>query len=258
MNVNRGLKTLIIFTFFSVNFAFAQQKEYPIAPKMSAEMTEVWLPQPEIVTTDDFDNKMVKAPSDAIILYDGTSTNEWKKAKKDEKIEWISEDGVLTILPKSGSIKTLREFGDCQLHIEWSVPEDTQGEGQDRGNSGVLMQERYEIQILDNYNNETYANGQAGSIYKQTAPLVNAMQKPGKWNVYDIIYTAPIFKDGKMVVNPNVTVIHNGVVIQNNTDILGTTQYIGLPQIEEHGRASILLQDHRNPVMFRNIWIREL
>ena len=142
------------------------------------------------------------------------------------------------------------------------MPEDIEGESQLRGNSGVYMQDKYEVQILDNYKNETYVNGMAGSIYKQTPPLVNAMRKPGEWNVYDIIYTAPVFKeDGTYLYPPKVTVIQNGVVLQNNTTILGTTEYIGFPHVAKHGAGPIRLQMHGDPskgISFRNIWIREM
>lgn len=237
--------------------ATAQDKKFPDPEPMRAAMTEFWYPQPDVVTTDDFDDKMIAPPSDAIILYNGETTKEWVTTKG-ENIQWVSEGGVLTVKPRSGSIKTVREFDDFQLHIEWSAPSEVVSESQGRGNSGVFLQERYEVQMLDSYQNPTYSNGQAGSIYKQTPPLVNAMQKPGKWNVYDIIYTAPIFKNGKMVQKPRVTVLHNGVLVQNHTAILGTTEYIGLPKQTEHGKAPISLQDHGNETRFRNIWIREL
>ena len=160
---------------------------------------------------------------------------------------------------KSGNIQTKRNFGDCQLHIEWCTPENVSDTGQLRSNSGVFLQSLYEVQILDSYLNDTYWNGQAGSIYKQSAPLVNACQKPGKWNTYDIIYTAPRFKDdGTLHSHGRITVLHNGVLIQNNTLILGTTEFIGFPKTVAHGRGPIVLQDHLNPVRFRNIWIREL
>lgn len=157
----------------------------------------------------------------------------------------------MTVKPHSGSIRTKKDFGDFQLHLEWSAPTEIVGESQGRGNSGVFMQGMYEVQILDNYQNETYANGQAGSIYKQTPPLVNACQKPGKWNTYDIIYTAPRFKeDGSLQSHGRITVLHNGVLVQNNTMILGTTEFIGFPRIVAHGKGPIILQDHLNPGAF--------
>ena len=174
-------------------------------------------------------------------------------------VGWQFKNRFITVKPHSGSIRTKTDFGDFQLHLEWSAPTEIVGESQGRGNSGVFMQGMYEVQILDNYQNETYANGQAGSIYKQTPPLVNACQKPGKWNTYDIIYTAPRFKeDGSLQSHGRITVLHNGVLVQNNTMILGTTEFIGFPRIVAHGKGPIILQDHLNPVRFRNIWIREL
>jgi hypothetical protein len=169
---------------------------------------------------------------------------------------------VFTVKKGTGDIQTKREFNDFQLHLEWLIPEGITGESQARGNSGVFLQGMYEIQILDCYQNETYVNGQTGSVYKQTPPLVNAMNRPGEWNTYDIIYTAPTFKaDGTYRTHPRVTVIQNGVVLQNNTIILGTTEYIGFPKVVEHGAGPIRLQDHGDPsapISFRNIWIREL
>ena len=160
------------------------------------------------------------------------------------------------------AFQTKQKFDSFQLHIEWCVPENITGESQLRGNSGVFLQGLYEVQILDCYNNPTYVNGQTGSIYKQSIPLANAMRKPGEWNVYDIIYNAPTFKkDGSYRTHPTVTVIHNGVVLQNNTTILGTTEWIGFPQVKAHGAGPIILQSHGDPsepISFRNIWIREL
>ncbi len=232
-----------------------QSKEYPKAGKMEPNMTEFWLPQPKIVTP----GTAKMAPSDAIVLFDGTNLSEWESTRKGNPIGWEIKEGALVVKGGTGAIRTKQKFESFQLHLEWSAPTEIVGTGQGRANSGVFLQERYEVQILDNYENETYSNGQAGSIYKQTRPLVNAMRKPGEWNVYDIIYTAPIFKeDGTCIYPPRVTVIHNGVVVQNNTTILGPTEYIGIPKQTAHGAGSIMLQDHGNPVRFRNIWIREL
>ena len=175
---------------------------------------------------------------------------------------WIVKDGVFTVDKKKGDILTKQKFENFQLHIEWCVPENITGTSQGRGNSGIFLQDMYEIQVLDCYNNETYVNGQTGSVYKQTPPLANAMRKPGEWNVYDIIYSAPIFKeDGTYRVPPRVTVIQNGIVLQNNTTILGTTEYIGFPKVVKHGAGPIRLQSHGDPsepISFRNIWIREM
>lgn len=233
------------------------QKEYPQPGQMEPDMSEFWLPQPKIVTPGDFAANT--APSDAIVLFDGKDLSSWE-TPDGETAPWaVNNDRTFTVKPGSGSIQTKQLFDNFQLHIEWSAPTAISGESQDRGNSGVYMQGMYEVQVLDSYNNETYANGQAGSIYKQSAPLVNAMRKPGEWNTYDIIYSAPVFKeDGTYRVPPSITVIHNGVVIQNHTTILGTTEYVGFPQVREHGAGPILLQDHWHSVSYRNIWIREL
>lgn len=221
--------------------------------EMTPEMTEQWEPEPEVVTP----GKDGAAPSDAIVLFDGKDLSKWKAKGSDAGAGWPVTDGFFTA--GKGDISTKEEFQDFQLHIEWSAPEKVEGEGQGRGNSGIFLQDRYEVQILDSYENRTYSNGQAGSIYKQYPPLVNAMRKPGDWNTYDIIYTAPRFKeDGSLFSEARVTVLHNGVVIQNNAVIRGTTEYIGLPKYKEHGKGPISLQDHGNPVRFRNIWIREL
>lgn len=233
------------------------QKSYPKPEAMRPGMTEFWEPQPTIVTPGDIQTN--SAPSDAIVLFDGKDLSAWENGKKGA-VEWVvNSDGTFTVVKGKGGIQTKQQFEDFQLHIEWRIPTDISGESQGRGNSGVFLQGIYELQILDNYQNETYSNGQAGSIYKQARPLVNAMRKPGEWNVYDIIYKAPIFKeDGTYRTPPTVTVIHNGIVVQNNTTIIGTTEYIGIPRVVKHGPGPISLQDHGDPVSFRNIWIREL
>ena len=162
----------------------------------------------------------------------------------------------------TGVIKSKRKFSNFQLHIEWKTPSEVTGESQGRGNSGVFLQELYEVQVLDSYNNRTYRNGQAGSIYKQYPPLVNTCKKPGEWQSYDIIFTAPVFGNDSTVfaIPPRVTVIQNGVLVQNNVSLRGPTEYIGIPEyfIKKHGPGSLVLQDHGNPVAYRNIWIREL
>jgi hypothetical protein len=166
----------------------------------------------------------------------------------------------MTVVKGTGDIRTTRRFGDCQLHVEWRTPPVATGEGQGRGNSGVFLQERYEVQVLDSFDNRTYSNGQAASIYKQHIPLVNASRPPGEWQTYDIIYTAPRFADDGTVRRPAyMTVLHNGVLAQQHVEVKGTTVYIGQPRYEPHGAAEPLrLQDHGDPVSYRNIWIREL
>lgn len=230
--------------------------------KMTHEMTEWYTPVPPVVTPgNEIKGGGFTAPSDAIVLFDGKDLSKWENPKGGPA-EWKVKDGVFTVDKSKGDIQTKDKFNDFQLHIEWRVPKNIEGSDQLRGNSGIYLQGMYEVQVLDNYNNKTYVNGMAGSIYKQSAPLANAMRKPGEWNVYDIIYTAPVFKeDGTYRSRPRVTVIQNGVILQNNTEILGTTEFIGLPRTVKHGAGPILLQahgDNSQPISFRNIWIRNL
>lgn len=240
--------------------ASAQQKEYPKQEKMKPGMSEYWTPQPRVVTPGD--EKTSSAPDDAIVLFDGKDLSAWTNGDGTAEAGWTVKKGIVTVDKSKGDIVTKQKFGSFQLHLEWRVPEGITGESQARGNSGVFLQDKYEIQILDCYQNETYVNGMTGSIYKQTPPLVNAMRKPGEWNVYDIIYTAPVFKeDGTYLYHPYVTVIQNGVVLQNHTEIWGTTEYIGWPRTVKHAEGPIRLQSHGDPsapISFRNIWIREM
>jgi hypothetical protein len=200
-------------------------------------------------------------PSDAIVLFDGRDLSAWKG--KNGSAAWEVHDGVVTVKKGTGDIETTRSFGDIQLHAEWQIPVGISGEGQRRGNSGIFIQGRYEVQIMDSYGNRTYANGQAGSIYGQAQPLVNAMRKPGEWNVFDIIYTAPRFNEDGTVFSPaRVTVLQNGVLVQNNTEIYGDTGPLGKPgYYVAQSRGPIRLQDHPDPskpISYRNIWVREL
>ena len=228
--------------------------------------TEVWQPEPRIVTPGKIAGD---APSDAIVLFDGKNLDEWVSVKDTTKAaEWTVAKGAFTVKKGTGNIQTKKKFLDYQLHIEWRIPEKITGEGQARGNSGVFLastgggDDGYEIQVLDNFQNKTYVNGQAGSIYKQAIPLVNASAKPGDWQSYDIIWTAPRFNDDGTLKSPaRVTALHNGVLIQNNVEIKGKTVYIGQPSYKAHGAASIKLQDHGDPsepISYRNIWVREL
>jgi hypothetical protein len=246
-----------------VTFAASAQepaKEYPRPPRMSAEMTEFWTPQPPIVTPAPEGN-ITAPPSDAIVLL-GANINDFVSANDGSPVKWTVENGVMTCVGRGGTIQTKQVFGDCQLHVEWRAPQPTEGQtSQGRGNSGVFLAGGlYEVQVLDTYQNETYINGAAGSLYKQSPPLVNPIRKPGEWNTYDIIYNAPVFReeDGKLLRPGTVTVMFNGVLVQNNYTLRGTTEYIGHPRMVVHGKGSIQLQDHSNPVSFRNIWIREL
>ncbi|MEP7321415.1 MAG: DUF1080 domain-containing protein [Saprospiraceae bacterium] len=200
-------------------------------------------------------------PSDAVILFDGKNMDEWVMSKDKSPSMWVLDpkEGSMTVPNGKGGIETKRYFGDCQLHVEWRSPNPPRGQGQDCGNSGIFLSSKYEVQVLDNYTNTTYVNGQAGSIYKQSVPLVNACLKPGEWQTYDIIYMAPKFNaDSTLAKNGNITVLHNGIVVQNHYILKGTTEYRGMPQIKVHGALPIALQDHNHPVSYRNIWIREL
>ena len=198
-------------------------------------------------------------PSDAIVLFDGEDLSQWKSDKDGGPAKWEVKDGAARV-NGTGYISTKQSFGDCQLHIEWATPAVVKGEGQGRGNSGVYLQGRYEIQILDSYINKTYYDGQAGAVYKEYAPLVNVCRKPGEWQAYDIIYHAPRFDDaGKLLKPGRVTVLQNGVLIQDNVEIKGPTGAAGEPKYTAHPlKQPLTLQDHHNPVRFRNIWIREL
>lgn len=196
-------------------------------------------------------------PSDAIVLFDGKDTSQWL-GDKNIPAPWKVEDGVMTVVPHSGYLHTKQAFGDCQLHVEWATPDKIEGDGQGRGNSGVFLQGLYEIQVLDSYTNQTYYNGQAGAVYSQHPPLVNCCRPPGEWQVYDIIYHAPRFNDdGTVKTKATVTVLQNGVLVQDHATIEGVTGYP--PAYHKHNlKEPLQLQDHGNPVRYRNIWIREL
>lgn len=219
------------------------------------KLTEVWEPVPPIITPGDNN----APPSDALVLFDGSNFDEWEGIKTSD-VKWDLDDGAMTVVKKTGNIRTKKAFGSCQLHIEWRTPSEVKGEGQGRGNSGIFFQERYEVQVLDSYENVTYSNGQAGSIYKQFIPLVNACKKPGEWQTYDIIFDAPVFNEDGSVKSPAyVTVIQNGVIIQNHVELKGSTAFIGEPSYESHkAKEPLQLQDHGDAVSYRNIWVREL
>lgn len=246
-------------------FTLANAQGYPNTPPevspmpMKPEMTEIWTPEVKVVTPA---KALGDAPSDAIVLFDGKNLDQWVSQKDITKpAAWnIINNDYLEVQPGSGGIQTRMKFGDIQLHIEWSAPDVVENQGQGRGNSGVFFQNRYELQVLDNYNNRTYSNGQAGSIYKDVAPLVNPLKSPLEWNIYDVIYTAVRYKaDGRVDSPARITVLLNGVLVQNNTTIAGLTNYIGLHMYPDaHGDDVISLQDHNNKTQFRNIWVRKL
>ena len=232
------------------------------------KLTEYWAPEPKVVTPG---KTAQDAPSDAIVLFDGKNFDNWQSARQSGgDIKWKIDNGAMVVQGGTGNIKTKQGFGDCQLHIEWRIPKNITGSSQARGNSGVFLagygngDAGYELQVLDSYNNATYVNGQAGSIYKQHIPLVNVNRPPGEWNAYDIIWTAPRFNaDGSVKTPARVTAMLNGVLVQNNIEIKGETRWIGQPAYIKggHGALPIKLQDHGDPsepISFKNIWIRPL
>ncbi len=217
-------------------------------------------PQPPVVTpgTASTQDRTGKAPSDAIILFDGRDLSQWLDSDGNPA-KWKVENGYMEVVTGTGQIHTKQNFGSCQLHIDWATPAEVSGEGQGRGNSGVFLMNQYEVQVLDSYNNKTYPPGMAASVYSQSPPLVNASRAPGEWQTYDIIFRRPIFKGGKIAKPAIVTVFHNGILVQDHFEIMGTTAFKEVPKYEAHpDRMPISLQDHRNPTRFRNIWIREL
>ncbi len=242
----------------------------PVArgPACFAQPDPNWLdhdrnrPQPPVVTpaTASTQEQAGKPPSDATVLFDGKDLSPWC-SMDGSPTKWIARNGYMECVKGSGPIRTLQNFGDCQLHVEWATPVPAEGRGQGRGNSGVFLgMERYEIQVLDSYENVTYADGSAGSVYGQYPPLANVCRPPGQWQTYDIVYTAPRFDAaGKLLSPVRLTVFQNGVLIQNNVQLTGPTSWLERAPYHAHPeKQPISLQDHGNPVRFRNIWVREL
>ncbi|MET0272940.1 MAG: DUF1080 domain-containing protein [Phenylobacterium sp.] len=229
--------------------------------QVTPQATEQWSPVPPVVTP-------LPAPSDAVVLFGGKDLGEWVSTRDKSPAKWVVADGVFTVAKAAGNIETRRSFRNYQLHLEYRVPAGITGSGQGRGNSGVFLASTgsgdggYELQILDSYQNETYVNGQAGSIYKQHPPLVNASRPPGEWQTYDVVWTAPVFAaDGKVTAPAYVTAFHNGVLIQDHAALTGETRYIGKPTYKPYATAPIKLQAHGDPsapLSFRNIWVRPL
>ena len=237
--------TLGIFFVFSMS---------ALAQEWKPQLTEYYDPVPPVVTP----GEGTAPPSDAIVLFDGTDLSAWQSVQGGPA-RWTVEEGAFTVAPGTGNIKTRETFGDIQLHIEWRAPMEYEGPGQDKGNSGVYLQERYEVQVLDCHENETYVNGMTASIYKQYPPLVTACKPTGEWHTYDIIFREPRFnEDGSLFKGATLTLLHNGVLVQDHVLIQGNTEYIGLPGYKAHGDGSIILQDHGNPTSYRNIWLRKL
>jgi hypothetical protein len=234
-------------------------------PTAKPEDTEVWEPVPKVVSPGVTSSA---APSDAIVLFDGKNLDEWVSNKDKSPAKWTVADGVMTVSKGEGNIETKRSFKNYQLHLEWKVPADITGSGQARGNSGLFLASTgagdggYELQILDSYNNKTYVNGMAGSVYKQVIPLANPGRKPGEWQTYDVVWTAPTFNaDDSLKTPAYVTVFFNGVLVENHYELKGETRYIGKPFYKKYDSAPIKLQAHGDksePISFRNVWIREL
>ncbi len=217
--------------------------------------TEVYVDVP-VVTPGEY---TLGAPSDAIELFDGNDLDRWTH-EDGGPVTWEVADGIATVALESGSIMTKDSFENFQLHVEFRTPSEVKGDGQGRGNSGIFLQRLYEVQILDNYDNSTYSNGQVGSVYKQHPPLANASRPPGEWQAMDIVYTMPVWSENSdQLLHPAyVTVLQNGVLLQNHVAVQGPTQYKGLGVYEKHGAMPIGLQYHDNPLSFRNVWLRKL
>jgi 3-keto-disaccharide hydrolase len=218
-------------------------------------------PVPAIVTpgTSSTPDSPGKAPSDAVVLFDGKDLSQWLD-KNGVAAKWKVENGYMEVVPKTGYIHTKNSFGDCQLHVEFAEPVPAKGESQDRGNSGVFLMGVYEIQVLDSYENKTYADGQAAAVYGQYPPLVNASRPPGQWQTYDIVFHGPRFdQSGKLLRPARMTVFHNGVLVQDNVELSGPTEHGERPPYQPGpDKDPLALQDHGEPVRYRNIWIREL
>lgn len=232
----------------------------PIIPGTEWRVHDDNRPRPEVVTPGETASS---APSDAIVLFDGTDLSEWTKSDGSDA-EWTVKDGFMEVPPKDtgkgGTIQTKKEFGDMQLHIEWASPAEVKGNSQGRGNSGIFIMGRYELQVLDSYENKSYADGQASALYGWKPPLVNAARKPGEWQTYDVIFEAPRWdEEGNLTKKAYITVLHNGVVTQHRQEYLGATGHKKVAEYKQHAeKLKIGLQDHNNPTRFRNIWIREL
>jgi hypothetical protein len=244
-------KPLSILFFGVLLFSAACLGQEEIDPKL----TEIWEPVPSVVTP----GAENAPPSDAFVLFDGSTLDGWRSAKGGQA-KWTVRDSCITVVPGTGDIVTENAFGDVQLHVEFRCPLPASGTGQGRGNSGVFLQGLYEVQVLDSYVSATYVNGQCGSIYKQYAPLVNACRPPGEWQTFDIVYLAPRFTEsGTLLLPGTMTVFQNGVLIQNHVEIRGATTWRGQPKMSPHPlKLPLKLQEHKNPVSYRNIWLREL
>ncbi len=235
-------------------------KDTPMLPGGKWHVHDGDRPQPPVITpaTPSTQESPGKAPSDAIVLFDGNDLSHWRSG--DGPAAWKVEDGALITAAGKGVLSSRDEFGDCQIHVEWSAPTPPKGRDQGRGNSGVIIMGRYEVQVLDCFENQTYPDGQTAAIYGQYPPLVNACLPPGQWQTYDIIFTSPRFKpDGSLESPAYETVLHNGVLVHNHTAVIGAMVYRDLAKYTPHGpKGPLVLQDHGNPVRYRNIWVRPI
>jgi len=228
----------------------------PVIPGTNWKVHDSQRPLPRAVAAPAASENPVPPPSDAVVLFDGHDLSGWENVEG-RPAGWKVENGYMEVVPRSGSIRTKKAFGDCQLHLEWASPTVIEGEGQGRGNSGVFLMGRYEIQVLDNYENPTYADGHAGGIYGEFPPLVNACRKPGEWQTYDIIWQGPRFEGERLARPACVTLLHNGVLAQYHQELIGPTSHRKVaPWVPHPPEGPLVLQDHKNPVRFRNIWYR--
>jgi hypothetical protein len=233
-------------------------KDTPLVQGLPWHVHDPDRPRPKVVTSGKSFSQGAPAPSDAVVLFNGTDLSKWKSDKGEAK--WKVENGYMEVVTDAGNISTKDEFGDFQLHLEFATPKKVAGNSQERGNSGVFMHGIYELQILDTYDNLTYPDGQCGALYGQWPPLVNACKKPGEWQSYDIIFEAPHWDGNQKLTRPaSITVLQNGVVIHNKREYLGKTEHREAVGYQPYSsRGPIKLQDHGNPIRFRNIWIRKL
>jgi Domain of Unknown Function (DUF1080) len=246
------LTTLGVFGQQSVNHDLGYD-DTPMLPGLPFHVHDPLRPHPAVVTPA---AQVGGAPSDAIVLFDGKDLSQWQTPQRGS---WKVASGYLEVAPNAGDFATKQKFGDVQLHVEWAAPVEIRGNSQNRGNSGIFLQGRYEVQVLDSYQNPTYADGQAGALYGQWPPLANATRKPGEWQSYDIVFEAPKFDGGKLVKPAYATVFLNGVLLHNHKELMGPTVHRQLAQYAaQPAEDSLVLQDHQQPVRYRNIWIRRL
>lgn len=250
------LASFVTGTVLSLGLLLAQNSpvgytDTPVLPNLPYRVHDPDRPHPPAVTPAE---QPGGAPSDAIVLFDGRDLSHWTPTRQ----PWKVENGYMEVAPNSGDLRTKEKFGDIQLHVEWAAPAEVRGNSQNRGNSGIFLQGLYEVQVLDSYQNLTYADGQAGAIYGQWPPLANPARKPGEWQSYDIVFEAPRFEGDRLARPAYLTVFLNGVLLHNRKELMGATVHRALAKYAPHGEEAIVLQDHSNPVRYRNIWVRRL